>query len=77
MREPRSCKMFPSFMYLWVESILDENGHVQQVWCNIHTFVQRKDKLLVPKFDSLLKHQNHWKAIFSMSSKDARNEAQR
>ncbi len=61
----------------WVESILDEKGHVQQVWCKICTFVQRKDNLLVPKLDSLLKHQNHWKAKFSMSGVDARNEAQR
>ncbi len=43
----------------WVESIVDENGLMQQVRCKICTSIERKEKLLGPKLDSLLKHVRH------------------
>ncbi len=42
-----------------VESIVDENGLMQQVRCKICTYIERKEKLLAPKLDSLLKHVGH------------------
>ncbi len=45
----------------WVESVVDEKGLVQQVRCKICTYVERKEKSLALKLDSLLKHVGHWK----------------
>ncbi len=43
----------------WAESIVDENGLMQQVRCKICTSIERKEKLLAPKLDSSLKHVGH------------------
>jgi CMP-N-acetylneuraminic acid synthetase len=50
--------------------VFDEKGEVQQVWCKVYTFVERKQKLLDAKLDSLLKHQGHRKAKMSMPNVD-------
>jgi hypothetical protein len=44
---------------------------VQQVRCKICTTVRRKEKLLAPKLNNLLKHVGRWKAKFFMPSVDA------
>jgi hypothetical protein len=54
----------------WAKSIVDENGLMQQVRCKICTFIERKEKLLAPKLDSLLKHVGAWKAKVSMLGVD-------
>jgi hypothetical protein len=36
----------------------------------VYTFVERKEKLLAPKLDNLLKHQGHYKAKISMPKVD-------
>lgn len=46
----------------WAESVLSEDGLVTHVQCKICTKVSGKDKLLVPKFDSLCKHAGRKKA---------------
>ncbi len=43
----------------WAESIVDENGLMQELRCKIYTSIERKEKLLAPKLDSLLKHVGH------------------
>jgi hypothetical protein len=37
----------------WVEAIMDVNGKILQVQCKVYTFVERQDKLLVAKINSL------------------------
>jgi len=54
----------------WEKFIVDENELMQQVRCKICTFIERKEKLLAPKLDSLLKHVGHWKAKVSMLGVD-------
>ncbi len=54
----------------WEKSIVDENGLMQQLRCKICTFIERKEKLLAPKLDSLLKHVGHWKAKVFMLGVD-------
>ncbi len=40
--------------------------------CNICTFVEGKEKILVPKLDNLLKHVGHKKCMVSVPTIDAR-----
>jgi hypothetical protein len=54
----------------WAKFDIDEKGLVQQVRCKIFTAIRRKEKLLTPKLNSLLKHVGHWKAKFLMPSVD-------
>jgi hypothetical protein len=53
--------------------MFDEKVEVQQVWCKVYTFVERKQKLLATKFDSLLKHKGHQKAKMLMPIVDAKS----
>ncbi len=57
----------------WAKSMFDEKGEVQQVWCKVYTFIEGKQKLSVPKLDSLLKHQGRRKAKVSMLGVDLRS----
>ncbi len=50
----------------WAESVLSEDGLVTHDWCKMQTKVSGKDKLLVPKFDSLCKHVVRKKATSPM-----------
>lgn len=47
----------------WAESVVSENGDVRQVRCKICTEVDGRDKLLVPKIDSLWKHASRRRAL--------------
>jgi hypothetical protein len=53
--------------------VFDEKGEVQQVWCKVYTSVERKQKFLATKLDSLLKHQGHQKAKILMPIVDAKS----
>jgi len=55
----------------WAKSMFDEKGEVQQVQCKVCTSIEGKQKFLVAKFDSLLKHQGRQKAKVSMLGVDA------
>ncbi len=46
--------------------MFDEKGQVPWVHCMVCTFVEKKEKLLAPKLNNLLKHQGHYKAKVSM-----------
>ena len=46
----------------WVESVFGEDGKIRQVHCKICFDVEGRDKLLVPKLDSLYKHCSRRKA---------------
>jgi hypothetical protein len=52
--------------FLWAKSMLGSNGKVVQVWCKICTWIESKNKLLVPNLDSLRKHVGHSKALVAM-----------
>ncbi len=54
----------------WAENVIGDKGLVHQVWCKVCTNVERKEKLLAPKLDSLLKHVNCYKCKVSMPSVD-------
>ena len=47
----------------WAESVLGRDGRVAQVRCKICTEVEGREKLLVPKLDSLWKHAGRRKAL--------------
>jgi len=49
----------------WAESVLGEDGRIRQVRCKICSDVEGRDKLLVPKLDSLWKHCGRRKATTS------------
>jgi hypothetical protein len=40
----------------WAKFVVNDKGEVHQVRCMICVFIKRKDKLLAPKLNSLLKH---------------------
>ena len=46
----------------WAESVFSEDGKIKQVCCKICSNVEGRDKLLVPKLDSLYKHCGRRKA---------------
>ncbi len=50
----------------WAKSILGSNGKVVQVWCEVCSLIDGKDKLLVVKLDSLWKHAGYRKALVAM-----------
>jgi len=49
----------------WAESVLGLDGQVRQVRCKVCTDVEGREKLLVPKLDSLWKHAGRRKAATS------------
>ena len=49
----------------WAESVVSVDGSVRQVRCKICSDVEGREKLLVPKLDSLWKHCGRRKAITS------------
>ncbi len=73
MKDPRNSKNTWMTKLPWEKFVFDEKGEVQQVWCKVYTFVEGKQKLMVAKLDSLLKHQGCQKAKMSMLSVDARS----
>lgn len=40
----------------WVEPVMGVDGHIMQVLCKVCTDIEGREKLLVPKIDSLMKH---------------------
>jgi hypothetical protein len=42
------------------------NGRIVQVYCTIYTDIEEREKLLVPKIDSLYKHASKKRAIVDM-----------
>ncbi len=46
--------------------IIDDKGLMHQVMCKICTYVEGKEKFIVPKLNSLLEHANHQKCKISM-----------
>ncbi len=56
----------------WAENVIGDKGLDHQVRCKVCTHVERKEKLLAPKMDSLLKHVNCYKCKVSMPSVDTR-----
>ncbi len=50
----------------WVEFALSFNSKVVQVQCKVCIWIQSRNKLLVPKFDYLLKHASHHKVLVFM-----------
>jgi hypothetical protein len=47
----------------WAEAVMGIDGKVSQVRCKVCSFVERREKLLVPKIDSLWKHARRRKAL--------------
>jgi hypothetical protein len=65
---PKKWKLYKNsrkFQNVWIacfpciKNFIDEKGLVQQVKCKICTTIGRKEKLLAPKLDNLLKHVGH------------------
>jgi hypothetical protein len=52
----------------WAETIVGEDGLVTHVQCKICSNIERKPKLLAPKFDTLQKHVERRKATILNSS---------
>jgi len=50
----------------WVKFIIDDKGLIHQVMCKICTYVEGKEKLIVPKLNSLVEHASHRKCKISM-----------
>lgn len=47
----------------WAEAVMGAEGRVSQVQSKVCSFVERREKLLVPKIDSLWKHAGRRKAL--------------
>jgi hypothetical protein len=47
----------------WAEAVMGADGRISQVRCKVYSFVERREKLLVPKIDSLWKHAGRRKAL--------------
>jgi hypothetical protein len=47
----------------WAEAVMGADRRISQVRCKVCTFVERRDKLLVAKIDSLWKHAGRRKAL--------------
>jgi hypothetical protein len=48
---------------LWAEAIMGVDGRISQVRCKVYSFVEHRQKLLVPKIDLLWKHARRRKAL--------------
>jgi hypothetical protein len=55
----------------WVKFMIDDKGLMQQIMCKICSYVEGKEKLIVPKLNSLLQHASHRKCKISMLEIDA------
>ena len=49
----------------WAESVIGADGKVSQVRCRICTAVEGREKLLIPKIDSLWKHAGRRRVLVS------------
>ncbi len=49
----------------WTEVVMGLNGKLSMVKCKVWSFVQKKDKLFVLKFDGLHKHARWQKATIT------------
>jgi hypothetical protein len=49
----------------WAEAVMGFNGKLSMVKCKVCSFVEKKDKLFIPKFDGLHKHVGRQKATFA------------
>jgi hypothetical protein len=47
----------------WAKLVTSEDGKVHQVECKVCSTIERKDKLLTAKLDSLWKHNGRRKAL--------------
>jgi hypothetical protein len=47
----------------WAKAVMGTDGRISQVQCKVCSFVERREKLLVPKIDSLWKHAGRRKAL--------------
>ena len=50
----------------WAESVIGADGKVSQVRCRICTAVEGREKLLIPKIDSLWKHAGRRRALVNV-----------
>jgi hypothetical protein len=51
----------------WAEAVVDVDGRITQVRCKVCSDVERREKLLVPKIDSLWKQVRRRKALVDMA----------
>jgi hypothetical protein len=50
----------------WAEAVMGADGRITQVWCKICSDIEGREKLFVPKIDSLYKHAGRRKALVDM-----------
>jgi hypothetical protein len=50
----------------WVEMLKGNNGELQHVKCYIYSIIRKRDFLLTPKLDDLVKHVGKTKALKNM-----------
>jgi hypothetical protein len=50
----------------WAEAVVGADGRITQVRCKICSDIEGREKLLVPKIDSLYKHAGRRKALVDM-----------
>jgi hypothetical protein len=51
----------------WAEAVVGVDGRIMQVRCKVCSDVERREKLLVPKIDSLWKHVGRRRALVDMA----------
>jgi hypothetical protein len=56
----------------WVEAVIGASGKIIQISCKIYSEVEWREKLLVPKIDSLYKHVERQKTLASIEKIKAR-----
>jgi hypothetical protein len=52
----------------WAESVFGRDGRITQVRCKVCYEVEGREKLLVPKIDSLWKHAGRRRALTSIGT---------
>ncbi len=60
MKEQESFKMLT--WLIWAISMIDDKGLMHKFDVRVCTFVEWKEKLIVPKLDNLFKHVGCWKS---------------
>jgi hypothetical protein len=50
----------------WAKSMVGANGKVHQIKCKVYNKIEGCDKLLVPKLNSLWKHDNHRRQLLQL-----------
>lgn len=51
----------------WTKAVVGVDGKITQVWCKVCSDVETREKLLVPKIDSLWKYARRRKALVDMA----------